>query len=81
MLSRASKRPWDGRRPRDVWLKARGRLAKGQGTAGRRPGHGWPNARGDFDAFKGFLKAMGWPKATDFVAESHGTAGQRPRDS
>ena len=81
MLSRAFKRPWDGRRPRDVWPKARGRLAKGQGTAGRRPGDGWPKARGDFDAFKGFLKAMGWMKATGCVAEGHGTAGRRPQDS
>ena len=48
--------------------------------AGRRPGDGWPNARGDFEAFKGFLKAMGlcgqvvWPKATGRLAEGHGTA-------
>ena len=46
MLSRASKRPWDGRRPRDGWLKATGQLAEGQKMAGRRPREGWPKARG-----------------------------------
>ena len=35
---------------------------------------------GDFDAFKGFLKAMGWMKATGCEAEGLGTAGRRPQD-
>ena len=56
-------------------------MAEGHGMCGRRPGDGWPKARGDFDAFKGFLKAMGWMKATGCVAEGHGTAGRRPQDS
>ena len=63
-------------------LKGHG-MAEGHGMCGRRPGDGWPKARGDFDAFKGFLKAMGWMKATGCVAEGHtgrlaeglGTAG------